>query len=229
MVSFPESAIVIRKNADTLQEYKKVTRMHWQRLDRDNTEKVINSVKSAENEGMFSLSTSEVQQARVSFYKDYSIYKVTNFASLPSFTFQFLSDGTFFHYLDGTEDPIHTVNDKGVLTLTEQNILEYATFYFAQVGNDDGDDVIVVTNPHDMPLLDSLDAAAYDSVFNNYKPPVVTYQGDTDSYIVETDLYTESHGVRAKLEISAKGRVKIVEQTANMHQVMKSPDAESLM
>lgn len=201
--------------------------MHWQRLDRDNSEMVINSVKSAANEGMFSLDTSEVQLARLPFYKNYSIYKVTNFASLPSFTFSFLSDGKFFNYLDGTEEPIHTVNDKGALNLNEHNITEYISFYFAQVGNKDGDDVIVITNPHDMPLLDSLDAAAYDSVFNNYKAPQISHNSDLGSYTVETDLYIESHSVRSKIEITAKGRVTITEQKTSMRQVMKAPPAET--
>lgn len=202
--------------------------MHWQRLDRDNTEKVINSVKSAENAGMFSFATSEVQRARLSFYKDYSVYKVTNFASLPSFTFQFLSDGTFFHYLDGMEEPIYAVNDKGVLNLNEHNITDYISFFFAQVGNEDGD-VIVITNPHDMPLLDSLDAEAYDSVFNNYKAPQVAFNNDSGVFEVEADLYLESHAVRSKIEVTPKGRVTIIEQKTNMHQVMKAPDAETFM
>ena len=203
--------------------------MHWQRLDRDDSVKVIDSVKSDENQGMFSAATSEVKRARLPFYKDYSIYKVTNFASLPSFTFEFLSDGTFFHYLDGTEAPIYTVNDKGALQLDQNSVMQYLTLFFAQVGNDEGDDVIVVTNPHDMPLLDSLDAQGYDAVFNNYKPPVITYDSELDTYEVETDLYIESHMVRAKIEIPTNGRVTIKEQATNMNQVMKSPDSEQFM
>ncbi len=203
--------------------------MQWQRLDRDASVKVIDSVKSDENQGMFSPTTSEVKRARLPFYKDYSLYRVTNFASLPSFTFEFLSDGQFFHYLDGTESPIYTVNDKGALTLSEANIMAYLNFYFTQVGNDEGDDVFVVTNPHDMPMLDSLDAGAYDSVFNNHKPPQMRYNDALDSYQVETDLYIESHMVRAIIEVGVKGRVTIKEQSSSMQQVMKSPEAGQLM
>ena len=54
--------------------------MQWQRLDRDNSEHVINSVKSDANAGLFTLGTSEVKRARAPFYKDYYIYKVTNYA-----------------------------------------------------------------------------------------------------------------------------------------------------
>lgn len=202
--------------------------MQWQRLDRETSIKVIDSVKSDENAGMFSHTTSEVKRARLPFYKDYSIYKVTNFASLPSFTFDFLSDGKFFHYLDGTELPIYTVNDKGGLDLNKNNVMAYLDFYFSQVGNEDGD-VKVISNPNDMPLLDSLDSDAYDSAFNNFTAPVIEYDGGFDAYEIETDLYLESHRVRAKIEVSSRGRVKIKEQkTADMQQVMQSPEAEQL-
>ena len=198
--------------------------MHWQRLDRDTTTKVINSVQSAENAGMFSDKTSEVQRARLSFYKDYSMYKVTNFASLPSFTFHFLSDGTFFHYLDGTEKTIHTVNDKGVLDLNQANIMDYLTFYLAQVGYEESD-VIVVSNPSDMPLLDSLDTEAYDSVFNNYKAPEISEENG--NFTVKTDLYMESHMVRGDITVTPKGRVTMNVESTDMQKVMKSPEAEN--
>lgn len=202
--------------------------MHWQRLDRDTSAKVIDSVKSDANAGMFSIGTSEVQRARVPFYKDYFIYKVTNFASLPSFSFEYLSDGTFFHYLDGTEEAIHTVNDKGMLTLDRHNVMEYLSFYFAQVGDEEGD-VAVINNPHDMPLLDSLDASAYDAVFKQYKPAEVHYDGGFDAYEVEADLYTDSQVVRAKIEVGTKGRVKIKEQKMRMNEVLRPDIDEAIL
>lgn len=202
--------------------------MHWQRLDRDNSLKVIDSVKSAENAGLFSHTTSEVQRSRLGFYKDYSIYKVTNYASLPSFSFEYLSDGLFFHYLDGTEAPIHTVNDKGVLTLDKNNVMAYLAFYFAHVGDDEGD-IIVINNPSDMPMLDSLDAEAYDAVFSNYKAPEIHYDGGFDAYEVTTDLYKDSRVMRAAIEINVKGRVKIKGQKMIMQEVEDSDYSDSML
>lgn len=193
--------------------------MHWQRLDRDASIKVIDSVKSDTNAGMFAIGTSEVQRGRLSFYKDYSAYKVTNYASLPSFTFEYLSDGAFFHYMDGTEEPIHTVNDKGVLTLNAQNVIDYLTFYFGHVGSDEGD-IIVVNNPHDMPLLDSLDPEAYDAVFSHHNPPEVTEKDG--KLTVETDLYKDSQLVRALIEVTHKGRVSIKDQKMIMHELLNA-------
>lgn len=200
--------------------------MHWQRLDRDSSIKVIDSVKSAENAGLFSHTTSEVERGRLPFYKDYDLYKVTNFASLPSFSFEYLSDGTFFHYLDGTDDPIQIVNDKGALDLNKSNVMAYLQFYFAHVGADDGD-IIVIDNPHDMPLLDSLDPQAYDAVFDNHKPAEIHHENGT--YQIETDLYTDSQLVRATVEVGHKGRIKIKHQKATMHEVMDSNYFDGLL
>jgi len=194
--------------------------MHWQRLDRDNSVKVIDSVKSAENAGMFSVATSEVKRARLLFYTDYYLYKVTNFASLPSFSFQYLSDGTFFHYLDGTEASIYAVNDKGSLSLSEANVMAYLEFFFSKVGDEDGD-VILINNPHDMPLLDSLDMEVYEAVFSQHKPSKVEYDSGFDSYTIQADLYKDAQLIRAKIDVTAKGRVKITHQEMIMHQ-MKS-------
>lgn len=202
--------------------------MHWQRLDRDTSVKVIDSVKSAENAGLFSVATSEVQRGRLTFYKEYSMYKVTNYASLPSFSFEYLSNGTFFHYLDGTEAPIHTVNDKGDLALDQASIMAYLDFYFAHVGDDEGD-IIVINNPHDMPMLDSLDAHAYDAVFAQYKPAKIHYDASMDTYAIEADLYKDSQLVRAQMEVTAKGRVKIKDQKMIMHEVLDNDYADGLL
>lgn len=202
--------------------------MHWQRLDRDTSVQVIESVQSDSNAGLFSAGTSEVQRARVPFYKNHFIYKVTNYASLPSFSFQFLSDGIFFQYLDGTEDPIYAVNDKGGLELDQNNVLDYLAFYFSNVGDEDGD-VTVIKTPQDMPLLDSLGPSAYDEVFNQHNAPKISYDGGHENYTIETDLYKDTQLVRAKIEVSKKGRVVIKAQKMIMHQLLDSAASEAIM
>jgi len=200
--------------------------MHWQRLDRESSVTVINSVQSDANAGMFSIGTSEVQRARLPFYSNYFVYKVTNFASLPSFTFQYLSDGLFFQYIDGTEGPIYAVNDKGELNLSMATLLPYLEFFFSFVGDEDGD-VILINNPNDMPLLDSLEPEAYHAVFSQHKPVEVTETAN--GYTVIADLYKESQLVRAKIDVTHKGRVQILEQKMIMHELLDSGRIESVM
>lgn len=182
--------------------------MNWHRLDRDSTIRTIDSVKSASDAGLFSVATSEVQKAKLSFYIDIDLYKLTNFSSLPSFTFEYLGDGKFFQYLDGTELPVYTVNDKGHLSLNERSVVDYLEFFFSHVTIDD-DEMFLIQNPYDMPLLESLDSDSIDAITRNHKPAEVSYDAGFDKHTVEADLYAEGVLLRATIEVNAAGRVAI--------------------
>ncbi len=190
--------------------------MHWQRLDRDTSAKIITSVASEAEAGLFSAVTSEVTRAGLRFYKGYHLYKITNYASLPSFTFQYLSDGTFFHYLDGTEDPIYTVNAKGALTLDERSAVEYAAFFLEHVSGEDGEERYLITDPHDLPLLESMGEAAFEAVLRDHKAPHVDYDGGLDAYVIEADLYMDGMVTRGRIEVKTNGRLTIAGQKMTM-------------
>ncbi len=171
--------------------------MNWQRLDRENTIKIIDSVKSADDAALFSLATSEVKKSHLSFYEGIEAYKLTNFSSLPSFTFEYLGNGIHFHYLDGTEQPIYTVNDKGHLSLNDRSVVDYLEFYFAHVTVED-EEMKLIQNPHDMPLLDSL---GQDSIIGEWAvldgraPLIIGNHVDIASNVM---IYNAEHDVQSK-------------------------------
>ena len=202
--------------------------MNWQRLNRDASIKVLESVKSDAHMGMFAIEKSEVKNATLPFYQGVSLYKVTNYASVPSFSFEYLGDGQFFYYMDGTEEAIHTVNDKGALELNNYNVLEYIKFYFEHVNDSDNLDITLLTNPHDMPLLDSLGPAVFSAIMEKHKLPKVEHNESNNSFTVEADLYVDAQLVRATIEINPKGRIKISNQEMIIHGVpggMVAPEA----
>lgn len=195
--------------------------MHWQRLDRENTLKVIDSVKSAGDAGLFTPATSEVQKSGLSFYEGIGLYKLTNFASLPSFTFQYLGQGQFFHYLDGTEAPIYMANDKGYINLNERSVVDYLEFFFSHVMLED-EEMLVIKNPHDMPLLDSLGPESISVVMRNHNPPKVVYDAGSDKYTVEIDMYADGLLIRATVDVTAKGRVTVLNRRMIVNAVAQS-------
>lgn len=195
--------------------------MHWQRLDRENTLKVIDSVKSAGDAGLFAPATSEVQKTGLPFYDGISLYKLTNFASLPSFTFQYLGQGQFFLYLDGTEAPIYATNDKGHLDLNDRSVVDYLEFFFSHVTFED-EEMLVIKNPHDMPLLDSLGADSMAAVQRNHNPPKVVYDAGSDKYTVEIDMYADGLLIRATIDVTAKGRVSVLNRRMIVNAVAQS-------
>ena len=198
--------------------------MAWQRLDRDTTHEIINSVKSAAEPGLISTTASEVERAWLPFYKDFYLYRITNFAALPSFTFEYLGDGKFFHYLDGTTDPIYAVNDKKILHLNEIHVVDYLAFYFKHVTDPEDGDIVLVRNPHDMPMLDSLGPAAVQAVIQNHKPPRVERLDGDKGYMAKVDLYVDGILLRATINVDNSGRVNITDRKMIMNQVAQSAE-----
>lgn len=202
--------------------------MHWRRLDREHTQAVLESVKSAAEPSLFSPATSEVKSAILSFYKDYKAFEVTNFASLPAFTFNYIGDGSFFHHMDGTSDAIFAVNDKGQLDLTENTITDYLAFYFANVGLDDGEECYFIKNPEDMPLFESLDDDTIHAIMRNHEAPIVSFDAGQGIFTVTAELYVEGQVNRATIEVKKNtGRVEIKDQTMIWNELFDENQMES--
>lgn len=202
--------------------------IQWQRLDRDSSISVIENVKSASDPGMMSLASCQVERAWLPFYEGVYAYKVTNFASLPSFTFEYLGDGQFFQYLDGTNDPIYSVNDKATLHLNEVHVLDYLEFYFSHVSDPEDGEITMIRSPHDMPLLDSLAPSAFEAVMRSFEPPR-TERNQDGSFTVHADLYIDGVVVHATLRVGAKGRVKMLERKMRMSSMQKSTETGNFM
>lgn len=201
----------------------------WQRLNRDDTLKIIDSVKSAAEPGLIGRGSTDVERAWLPFYKEFHLYRITNYASLPSFTFQYLGDGRFFHYLDGTETPIYAVNDKGALNLNDMYVLDYLEFYFRQVVDAEDGEIVMIRQPRDMPLLDSLDSASLNAVMRGHQPGRSEYDAGTGNYTVSTDLYNDGLMLRATVTVTARGRVTITDRKMIVNAVAKNAESGNLM
>jgi hypothetical protein len=130
--------------------------MNWHRLDRDKTIDMINSVKSAAEALLFSPTTSEAKCARLPFYERHLLYRITNYASLPTFNMDFLGDGERFYYLDGSAHPLLEINRTYRLNLNAETVIPYLSFYFFHVRSEDGD-IIILKNAEEAATIDLFD------------------------------------------------------------------------
>ncbi|MDB5492208.1 MAG: hypothetical protein JWO78_2057 [Micavibrio sp.] len=179
----------------------------WHKLDRDRTVAMIDSVKTSGDHIFFSLGTSEAKCAKLPFYKNYLVYRLTNYSSLPSFSFDYIGDGRTYHHLDGSTTPIYRANDSGNLSLSAHNVLDYISFFFAHVSGPDGD-VYVIDNPHDNPALDALGPDQMASIQAMHQPADITMDG-SGNFVIATSLWYLDTLVRATVQVDAGGRVNI--------------------
>lgn len=182
--------------------------MDWNRLDRQHSIAVLERITTAADPGLFSQSSSEASFKPLSFYQNFMLYRVTNYATLPSFSLDFLSDGESFHLLDGSPDPIFNVNAQGSLYLTEINITDYVDFYLSNVIGEDGD-IYMIRNPDDLPFIDSLNPDQQIELKNRHKNPEVAVDQNTGDFIILADLFYGGTLLKAAIVIAPSGDIEI--------------------
>ena len=181
--------------------------MDWHRLDRDKTNDMINSVKSAAESSLFSPVTSEAKCARLPFYSNHLLYRLTNFSSMPIFTMDFIGDGERFHYLDGSENPIKEINATG-LQLSADNVIAYLNFYFFNVRTEDGD-VLILRNVDEGQSIDLYDDERRENLDVEPDEARIEFDEEMKVFNVYAPIYYLGSLVDAKLIVMLDGTVII--------------------
>ncbi len=182
--------------------------MNWQKLERAETAKIIQRVAETPDGALFSIATSEATAAQLPFYRGYMMVRLTNYATLPSFTLDFISDGNTFYLLDGSPDPLQKIAARGGLVLTEQNVVEYVDFFFQHVTTEEGD-IYLIRDPDDMPFMDSLSLDQQIHIKRRHTDIGVAYNRDDDSFLVNADLYFAGVLLKATLNVQPDGQIEV--------------------
>lgn len=182
--------------------------MNWHRLDREKTIDMINSVKSTGEALLFSPITSEAKCARLPFYGSHLFYRLTNFASMPVFSMDFIGDGTKFYYIDGSDKPLMEINRQFGITLTEDTVIPYLNFYFLTVRQEDGD-VMMLKNASEAADIDMYDEERRENL--QAAPPAAKPHFDSaqNCFVVEAPLYYAGSLLDAVLLVDREGHVTI--------------------
>lgn len=185
--------------------------MEWQKLDRQETAEVLAQIRASDQGRLFTGNLIEVKFKSLPFYKNYLYYRITNYATMPMFSMDYLGQDSHFYYLEGTADPIYTVNRHAPLRLTPDNVPAYLEFFFEHVSGRQGD-VHLITDPRNSRLLRSLDKAALQSIVDKFQPLRVEYESSPDKYLVGATLYYDGSLISALLSIAPDGHVYLEDE-----------------
>lgn len=182
--------------------------MDWHRLDRDKTNNMINSVKSAAESLLFSPVTSEAKCARLPFYTNHLLYRLTNFSSMPVFTMDFIGDGATYHYLDGSDFPIRQINELSGLNLDVGNVIAYLNFYFFNVRTEDGD-ILILRNVEEGLTIDLYDDERRENLNVQPEGAKVIFDEASQAFSIEAPIYYLGGLVEARILVATDGTVTV--------------------
>lgn len=182
--------------------------MQWEILDRNALAKVIENLVPANMPPMFSLASSEAKFAKLPFYTNFKLFRLTNNASLPSFSIDFLSDGIKYLYLDGSPSPIYRVNATGDLILNDNTILDYMVFYVQYVSDENGEILMVDSNKEPLPA-GFMDIERHRKAIYTHREINLNYDEENRIYKINMPICYGGTLVDAKISVNSMGHLNI--------------------
>lgn len=189
--------------------------MEWVTLDREKSRTIVNKVLTPEDGGLFNPVTSEVKVLNLPFYSDFQLYRITNYASLPSFSLEYLGNGDSFYRLDGSPDPIYMANKLNPIYLDINNVLLYLDFFLSNVRAEDGD-IFLVTDPQNLAFYDGLPSDQQAEMTAKSIQPQVSYEYNLNAFVVNATLYFTGIMMNALVQVGEDGSVAVIDQTMLM-------------
>lgn len=183
----------------------------WNRLTRDQAHRVLNILGNHRDAIVFSKEATEVSWRMMPFYSNYRLYRLINYATLPTFTMMYLSNEHEFIPVDGTANPIYAINEKDPIKLSESNVVEYLNFFFSNVQGSEGD-IFLIKDPRKMPFIETLSEAQKQSLFNSFQTLKVSKQADPLAYRVVATLYYGGALISATIMVHPDGKLSFDNQ-----------------
>lgn len=183
----------------------------WIRLKRDDAHQVLDHLSGHRDAIVFSREATEVACRELPFYPTFRLYRLINYATMPTFSMMYLSDGQEFVTVDGTANPIYTVNAKAPIRLTLDRVIPYLEFFFSNVQGSEGD-IFLIKDPATMPFLASLSENQKQTLAASFRALDVTADMDKGIFRVSGTLYYGGGLIAATIAAMTDGRLSFENQ-----------------
>jgi hypothetical protein len=184
----------------------------WTRLNREDAHRVLDHLSGTRDAVVFSKEATEVSWRTLPFYSTYKHYRLVNYATMPTFSLTYLSNGEDFITLDGTANPIYTVNEKDPIRLNEMNAVAYLDFFFANVQGSEGD-VFLIKDPKKLPFISALTKEQREIVITSFKPLQVSQNAAANVFRVNGTLYYGGGLISSTILLTDDGKLSFQDQS----------------
>lgn len=184
----------------------------WNRLAKDDAHAVLRKLSGQKDAIVFSKEATEVATRNLPFYTKFKLYRLVNYATMPTFSMTYLSNGIDFIPLDGTANPIYAINDRDNIRLNEMNVVPYLDFFFTNVQGSEGD-VYLIKDPKKMHFLDSMTSKQREAVENSFRPLSVQQDGAANLYRIKGTLYYGGSLIASIIQVFPDGQLAFQEQS----------------
>lgn len=193
----------------------------WNDIPEKDCESFLEKINSKFHRELFDKESSRLRTRNLPFYKDYKLLEITEFASHPPLTMNFLFKGDDIEQIDGTKDSILSVSKKADVYLNKKNVTGYVKFILNSMMSEDGP-FKVIENIDDMPFSEDPSLELVNELKGMLKP-VKTTNMTEEGYDIEAHVLYSRTLFKTKLNVTHKGAVDITEEEALKEELSASP------
>lgn len=185
--------------------------LKWHTLGPDDRAQIMERFGISDEDGLFGHRTTAVQYALLPFFRNFLLYRFTDYATMPTFSLKYLSDGYNFYYLDGTNAALYTVNVEDPVELNADNLVDYLHFFFENVPAPHGH-IMLVEEPESLELMEVLSPAKREEILGQTHRTAVQVLEEGEGFYVMSTLYYAGTLFWGRVWVGPDGMIELLDQ-----------------
>ena len=117
----------------------------WQKLDSDKTARILEEINPHIEPVPFAAEATTVRAQRLSFYKEYEFFELTDLSAVPGARKYALYKPGDVNVINWTNQIIYETNEKAPIALDDDTVVDYVKFFFSYVRGRHGRFIVIET------------------------------------------------------------------------------------
>ena len=154
--------------------------------------------------------TAQVHWRNIPFYNGLAMIRVVD-SLWPNkkLRIYYLTEQGNLYRLNGTSPPIHEVNNKGFVTVTEENVLDYLRFFCFFVRGEEGP--FLISEDANDPLLPEMDEATKNAFANVLRPASYEGKDEKGNFRCDAVVFYSNALFLANFSIQPTGMIEMLD------------------
>lgn len=183
----------------------------WNAVTGDELAGFLEQINPVDGKYRVSPDSTQVHWRMLPFYETVALIRVKepNWANKKLYIY-YLTDKGNLYRLNGTSPPIHEVNAKAPVKITEQNVLDYLRFFCFFVRGEEGP-FYVAESMDDPNLPAGMDAATLSAVEGTLRPASFEGMSENGHYMCEAVVFYSNALFIANFAVQPSGMIEMID------------------
>ncbi len=184
---------------------------NWNPVQGDELTGFLGQVNPVDGKYRVSSETSEVSWRALPFYDQVALIRIRDQSwGNPKLTIYYLTDRGSLYRLNGTSPPIHEVNAKAPVKITEENVLDYLRFFCFFVRGEEGP-FLIAENLEDQNMPKHMDDKTRSVIENVIRPASYEGRNEQGHYLCDAVVYYSNALFIANFAVQPSGMIEMLD------------------